>query len=127
MPAPESTARISQARRPSIWMADQSRRLRRLATDIDLGGYIFVLGETLAFGDDSARTLRVFFADQDDHASKARKHILNHRGCSQIVIDAGRVKQALHHDRFGFIFGIEYFYQLFIGIRSPLGWCIHRV
>src|SRR5579864_356840 len=94
------------------------RAFVRVFRDIYFGGLVVGARRVAVFLDHAARLLSVFFADQDDRASYARKHILDSVHGSEIGIDLGRVEQAFDDEGLRFLLGVEDLHQLLVGAPS---------
>src|SRR5258705_5245601 len=89
-------------------------RTWRLSTD--LGGLV-IDGRRLAVRlDYFGGGLSVFFVHQKYHAAETGKRILRQVCGDQFRCNAGGFQQTLHDQRFRLSFGIEHFYQLFVGV-----------
>ena len=71
--------------------------------------------------DNSSSFGRVFFAHKDDRPADAGKCVLHRVDGFQVRVDACRFEQSLHHERFGFLLGVENLNELFVRIGLGIG------
>jgi competence protein ComEC len=87
------------------------------SADIDFGGLIAARGPAVLFNH-AAGFGSVLFAHQNNSAANSGKNVLLCIQRRDIGINSGRVKQAVHDQRFRFLLGVKHSHQFFVRIGA---------
>src|ERR1043166_9063031 len=118
------TEPISTAPSPFTWTAKPLALVFLNSADVDLRGFIAARSLAVLFNH-APGLVGIFLAHQNNRPPDSGKNILLSVQGRDVGVNSRRLQQAVHHQRFRFLFGIEHSHQLFVGVGTYRGTVFH--